>query len=499
MMVKVRIQHSDEVFIKVLTQEQSVEYELSDHFKFRVPNFQFNPKFKARIWDGFIRFFNRSKKTIYKGLLEDIIKFCEDREYEVELDPALIQDQKKISLKDFLSTITHFQLRDYQIDAVETAVAKKRTLLLSATASGKSLIIYSLLRYYSEQKCLVIVPTINLVGQMISDFSEYASKDSNFNVDSECHAIYAGQNKHTDKRIVVSTWQSLYKLPKSYFDQFEFVLVDECHLAKSTSIKDILENMTNAKYRFGTTGTLDGMLTNKMVIQGLLGPVYKVTTTNKLIEQGYLSSLSVKCVILKYSEAERKLARKFKYVDEVDFVLSHEKRNKFITNLTLSCKHNTLLLFNFIERHGKILFEMIKEKLDQQKSTRKIFFVSGATDADTRNEIRSIVEKETDAIIVASSAVFSTGVNIKNLVNVIFSHSGKSRVRTLQSIGRVLRIGNTDFANLYDIVDDLSHKKHKSYSLKHFVERYKMYQEEKFNLKMLPVPLETKKVLPEQQ
>lgn len=497
-MFSMRIEKLNNVYIRILCDEQSIEFELSDYFKFRAPNFQFHPKFKARLWDGNLRLYNRQTKSIYAGLLQEVLKFARDRNYQVEISKELQNTNTSGDISNFLKSISHFEYRDYQVDAIQKAIQAERLLLLSPTSSGKSLIIYSLLRYFNVN-CLLIVPTINLVGQMYTDFEEYSSQRDDFVVDNECHMIYGGQSKESSKRIKISTWQSLHKLPESYFNQFEMIIVDECHTAKSTSIKEILEKTKNCRYRFGTTGTLDGMLTNKMVVQGLLGPVYNVTTTKALMEQGHVSNLTIKCLILKYTEEECKFARKHTYVDEVDFILSHNKRNSLIVNLAVSLQQNTLLLFNFIERHGKLLYEAIENKLKESGSNRKVFFVCGATDADTRNDIRAIVEKENDAIIIASAGVFSAGVNIKNLVNIIFAHSGKSRIRTLQSIGRVLRIGRHDYATLYDIVDDLNHKKRKSYSVKHFIERFKYYQEERFKLKVINLPLEKKKTLGKEQ
>lgn len=491
-MYRIYVKYKDEVHMRVVCEETSVEFELSDHFKFKAKNFQFHPKFKARIWDGSIRLYNRSTKELYLGLLPDLFKFAKERNYGLEIDPEILNLEQgtKPDITEFLKSITKFEHRDYQIDAVKEAIEKERLLLLSPTASGKSLIIYSILRYF-DVPSLLIVPTINLVGQMRTDFKDYAN-GTEYNVDSNTHEIFSGKEKETNKQITISTWQSLAKIPKEYFSKFKLVIVDECHLAQATSLKNILEKMTETKYRFGTTGTLSGMVTDKMVVSGLLGQVFDVTTTKKLMDQGHLATLAVNCVILKYTEEERKAAKKFAYVDEVDFILSHEKRNKFLTNLVLSLEQNTMLLFNFVERHGKVLQEMIETKLKSINSNRKVFFIYGKTDAEARNDARAIVEKETNAIIIASAGVFSTGVNVKNLTNIVFAHSGKSRVRTLQSIGRVLRIGDVNYAKLYDVADDLHWKSHMNYGLKHLTERMKMYNEQEFSLKMIPLELEKK-------
>jgi superfamily II DNA or RNA helicase len=171
----------------------------------------------------------------------------------------------------------------------------------------------------------------------------------------------------------------------------------------------------------------------------------------------------------------------------MDFIVSHEKRNNFICNLALKSEGNTLVLFQFVNKHGKILHKMISDKAHDK---RKVFFVSGATETEDRESIRKITETESDAIIVASFGTFSTGINIPSLENVIFASPSKSKIRNLQSIGRGLRLknGKTE-CNLYDLSDDLSWKSWKNHTLNHFAERLKTYSEEKFNYKIVEVKL----------
>jgi superfamily II DNA or RNA helicase len=273
-------------------------------------------------------------------------------------------------------------------------------------------------------------------------------------------------------------------MPKEYFEQFDYVIGDEAHLFKAQSLTSILTSCINAKYRIGLTGTLDGTKTHKLVLEGLFGKVKQVTTTRELIDNQQVSDFEIKCLVLKYNDD---LCQQFKdktYQEEIEFLISNEQRNKFIRNLTISLGTNTLVLYQMVEKHGKILYNMIKDKAVD----RKVFFVSGNTDTDAREEIRRIMEKENDAIVVASFGTFSTGINIRNLHNIIFASPSKSRVRNLQSIGRGLRQaeGKTK-ATLYDIADDLRYKKHMNFTLKHFVERVKIYNEEKFSFKIYKI------------
>lgn len=490
-MEKLIVKKYNEVYMSVDT-TSSIHRELSDFFKFKVPGYQFMPAYKMRMWDGNVRLYNLMDGSIYVGLLPYLVEFCASREYQVEIDPQLLQ-KEKFSVEQcqkFLETLElPFEARDYQIEAIRAGVKNNRSLLLSPTGSGKSLIIYALTRFYNK-KTLIIVPTISLVSQMVSDFKQYAKNQPEYNVDKVVHPIYGGQEKISNKKVVVSTWQSIYKLPKSWFEQFHVVIGDEVHLFKAKSLVSIMTKLENAKYRFGTTGTLDGTQTHKLVLEGLFGTTFSVTTTKTLMEKKQLAELNIECIVLKYDNDTIKQHKRDNYQDEIKFLVQNEKRNTFIRNLAVSTKSNCLVIFQLVELHGKVLYEMIKEKAHKTNPNRKVFFVSGQTDADAREEIRQITENERDAIIVASSGVFSTGINIRNLENIIFASPTKSRIKTLQSIGRTLRIGDhSDKAKLYDIVDDMTDKSHKNFAVRHFLERIKIYNDEKFKYKLHKINL----------
>jgi superfamily II DNA or RNA helicase len=483
------ISQEDSAYI-TLDAEPHIIKELSEHFTFYVPGYKFMPAYRNRIWDGKIRLLDTRKRRIYAGLLGYIVKFCEEREYNVVIDHTTIKGDVEFSLKesqDFIDTLKlPFSVQEWQARAFVHAVRKKRCLLLSPTASGKSLIIYLLMRFYEDKKKLIVVPTTSLVAQMYHDFGHYGKLEG-WKSENHVHQIMAGREKETDKNIVVSTWQSLFRMPKDYFDQYDVIVGDECHQFKSKSLIKIMTNLSNAEYRIGTTGTLDDTQTHQLVLEGLFGIVKAVTTTKNLIDNKFLSAFEIKAITLSYPEEIRKEISKGKYQDEVDFLVSNEKRNNFIRNLTTSLKGNTLVLFQYVEKHGKPLFNMIQKQIDP---SRKIFFIYGGTDVIQRERVRAIVESEKDAIIVASNGVYSTGVNIKNLHNIIFTHPGKSKIRTLQSIGRGLRKSeNKISAVLYDIVDDLSYKSKTNFSIRHFAERFKYYKAEKFSVKIYKVEL----------
>ena len=477
----IEISKKDEVYLKV-TCEAGVAQELCDYFTFTVPGHTFMPAYRMRIWDGKIRLFNIHNRLLYSGLLEYVFIFAEKRNYEVKPDGDWWKPRKIEKNEKFLESLKlPFEPRDYQLEGFHHALSYKKSLLVSPTASGKSLIIYLIVRALNV-KTLIIVPTTSLVSQLYSDFQEYGWDSAKY-----CHQVYAGQDKVSDKQVVISTWQSIYKLHKKTFEPYKLVIGDEAHGFKSKSLTSIMTKCVNAEYRIGTTGTLDGTQTHKLVLEGLFGKVYKVTSTAKLIDRKQLAPFRVEIVVLKYPDVICEQFRKIKYADELEFIVGHEKRNKYIRNLVLSLEGNTLLLFRLVKKHGRILYDMIKEKTDDD---RKTFFVFGGTETEVREQIRAIAETERDAIIVASYGVFSTGINIRNLHNIVFSSPSKSRIRNLQSIGRGLRLSdNNQETVLYDIADDLRWKNRKNYAYRHHEDRMKIYDEEKFPYKIYNITL----------
>lgn len=485
-MDKLVVTKVNEVFLQISC-EPHLARELHDYFSFLVPGYQFMPAYKMRIWDGKINLFNRMNYTLYMGLLPNLEEFCSSREYLLQIDFERDRESSfsEDACREFLAALQlPFEARDYQLKAITQGIKNHRALLLSPTGSGKSLIIYALTRFYNK-KTLIIVPTISLVSQMFADFKKYAENDPSHDVTKLYHQIHGGQDKFSNKQFIISTWQSIFKMPKSWFDQFEVVITDEVHLAKAKSLTGIMTKLERAKYRFGTTGTLDEAQTHRLVLEGLFGSCYSVTTTKTLIDSKQLAELSIDCIVLKYDEQTCFSHKNDTYQDEIKFLVTNEKRNKFIRNLAISTRTNCLVLFQYVDIHGKVLHQLITEKLKTIDPSRKVFFVSGEIDSSSREEIREITERERNAIIVASSGVYSTGVNIRNLENIIFASPTKSRIKTLQSIGRTLRIGDhSDKAKLYDIVDDLCHKSHKNFAIKHFLERAKIYSTEKFPFKI---------------
>lgn len=497
-MADILIEKKNESYITV-SGEQSTLQEIQDSLTFYAEGYKFHPKYKSKLWDGKIRIFkilSRNRGEVYYGLLDQIISFCNSRGYTYQLSEKLKEKDKipKEELDEYFREIKNsitdpkFEIRDYQYNGYITSLRNKRQLILSPTSSGKSFTIYLISKFLADAdlKGLIIVPTVSLVHQITENFREY-SVYNNWNTDENIHNIYTGQEKVTEKCITISTWQSLHNIKNAeFFHQYDYVIVDEVHTAKATSLTSILEKCINASFRIGLTGTLDGLKVNEKTLIGLFGPINKLITTKELIDRKQVANFNIKCLVLKYDNETSKVVRNYRYQEEIKYLITNKKRNAFIKNLAFSLEKNTIILFNFVETHGKVIYELLVNS--KHRNGRNIYFIHGGVDGEERERIRKIMETETNAIIVASVGTMSTGVSINNLHNIIFAISGKSRIRNLQSIGRVLRLHDEkEIATLYDIVDNLSVGKHKNFTLLHFLERVKIYNQEQFDYKLINI------------
>ena len=481
---KMHISKKNEVYIILSELTDSERQEISEFFTFEVPGAKFMPQFKSRMWDGKIRLFSPATGEIYLGLLPYVKKFCTSNSIPYIIEEG-VENARDITRKDVGNYIKSLKpksqgkslkIRDYQVEAVQLAISRNRALLVSPTASGKSLIIYSLVRYYQmkELKTLILVPTTSLVEQMYTDFEDYGWSSGTY-----CQKVYQGYTTKVDKDVVISTWQSLYKMPRKYFDQFGCVIGDEAHMFKAKSLTGIMTKMHNCKYRFGLTGTLDGTQTHQLVLEGLFGAAEKVVTTKELIDKSTLANLKIKCLILKHPNIREKMT----YAEELEYIVSNEKRIDFVVNLLRHLNGNTLCLFQLVEKHGKILN-------DKMKGSENVYFVYGGTDTSDREKIRGLVETHTKSTTIASFGVFSTGINIRNINNIVLASPSKSKIRVLQSIGRGLRRSNSkDSILIYDIADDISYNERRNFTLNHFTERLNIYNEEQFDYDISKVKL----------
>ena len=476
-----RISKKNEVYLKLEDLQPSEQQELAEYFTFEVPGAKFMPMYRNRVWDGKIRLFSPASGEIYVGLLDYVKSYCDKNNI------SYIEEENVDDTRDVMGTVVRgfvrslkakskgksLKIRDYQLEAVQLALSRNRALILSPTASGKSLIIYSLVRYYqmAGERTLILVPTTSLVEQMYSDFQDYGWSPGTY-----CQKVYQGYTTKIEKDVVISTWQSIYKMPRKYFEQFGCVIGDEAHTFKAKSLTGIMTKLHQCKYRFGFTGTLDGTQTHRLVLEGLFGPVKKVISTKELMDKKTLANLRIKCIILRHSNIRERMT----YAEELTYIAGNDKRNDFIANLLVHLTGNSLCLFQLVEKHGKILYDKVKEN-------ENVYFVYGGTDTSDREEIRGLVEKHTNSTTIASFGTFSTGINIRNIHNIVLASPSKSKIRVLQSIGRGLRTSSSkDSVLIFDIADDLGRD---NYTLRHFTERLNIYNEEQFDYEISKVKL----------
>jgi superfamily II DNA or RNA helicase len=502
-MMQIKITKVNNTYIHIDTSED-IARELTSFFSIYADGYKFHPKYKARLWDGKLYFFNKRTGYLYAGLLGNVIQFATDIGYSVELssDVKNMFKDDSVTKDNFLTFTKSFSIsksgapidwRPAQMFGLYKAIKAKRLTMTLCTGGGKSLIIYGLIRYLQETtpgKILLIVPTTMLVNQFYSDLEDYSSEDDDWEVAEHCARLYSEYDYDPTKQVLISTWQSLQNWHKqdkangvdSRFEQFDAVIVDETHGAKGTQIKNILEACINAEYRYGLTGTLDGQEGNRLQIVGTLGPVLNIQSSREAMDDGTLVPLDITCLELTYPEQTKQFFKKTKpkYQQEIEYICDFTQRNEFITKLANSLEGNTLILFTKVEKHGKIIYDHLKENTD-----RPVYYIHGGVDAEEREEIRTILSKESNSILAASFGTLSTGVNIPSISNIIFASPSKSMIRVLQSIGRGLRNseGKVD-CKLYDLVDNINGR---NFAYNHFVERAKIYSSQQFNFRVTPI------------
>lgn len=479
--------------MRIRSEDRGVLYDIASYFTFKTPGYFFMPAYRNGTWDGTIRLFNTRTQTMPRGLLHRLARFCMDRGHELDFSAvdSMEPRQEKLSVEEaelYLRSLNPtykgapLEPHKHQIDALSHTITHGRSVLLSPTSSGKSLVIYALARWHAEEKgrrVLIIVPNIGLVSQLAGDFLDYSSADGW--ADGNCQLIMEGKSKEIDNQVVISTWQSIYKLDRAWFRQFDAVIGDEAHHFKAKSLVEIMGKAERAFHRTATTGTLDGTQVHRLVIEGEFGPVHSVTTTKELMDNDIVSLLSIKAILLEHPQATIKAAKGLKYHEEMEFLCKSNRRTEFIVNLASGLKGNTLVLYQFVGMHGEELHRRIQEACPG----RKVFFIHGDVVSEDRMTAREEMENSDDCIIVASYQTFATGISIRKLHNVVFASPFKSEIRLRQSIGRQLRKHpDKKKAMLFDIGDILCDDPRKAkvnYTLEHFRHRIDAYKSEGFD------------------
>lgn len=488
-MANLTIDKVDESKIAIYA-DSSVLQHMWEFFSFYAKDYKYSPLYKANLWDGkirLVRLHNRSTMGVCGyGLIYEVIKFARDFEYSIDLDPDLHLIGKNDPVPvDVVGLFKSFNLDydpyDFQVSAVEVILNHRRSLILSPTSSGKSLIIYASMRELlrANKRVLVVVPTTGLVEQLVSDFEEY-SEHNDFDAEATCHKIYSGKEKVTKKPVVVTTWQSITSKRKKWFDDYDAVFVDEAHGASAKSLIGIMDKCVNAEYRIGLTGTIEDGQTHKYTLMDLFGHIHTTITTKEMIDREIVSNLTIKCLNLIHPRDACEQVATMNYEEELDYIISHETRNELICKMALNESGNTLVLFRFVDRHGIPLREMM-ESMNNGKKT--IFYVDKDVKTAKREEIRKYAENNDGVVIIASYGTFSTGINIKNLHCAILAHPLKSKIKILQSIGRILRKSKfRDMAIVIDVSDEMTHKLSTNRTLEHFKLRLKQYAKAGFKI-----------------
>lgn len=512
----VEIKKLNESYAKVVCSESYIEMEIQDKFSFLVPDYKHDPRVKRGHWDGYKRLYNRANKTFPIGLVLPLLRFLKSQKYTYTLDKSLIPNND-ISIEDIKSICEEIidphdngkpiSLYDHQLDAVHHMLSLGRSLCLSSTSSGKSLIIYTALRILQllpeleDKKFFVVVPSGHLVEQMYSDFENYANGSTiKWSVGKHCQKISKDYKKSIDRQIVITTWQSLKNIPRYALDSMAALFVDEVHGAKADVLSRIISDSIYCPMKHGLTGSLDGFESNEMFIEGMFGPRKVIMTAKESIDKGVATPIKVNSIILKYSDSikkdfaevlyktedGKKRNSKEWYSTEKDFVYSLEQRKKFIKNLALSLEGNTLILFDTIDKYQIPIYEMLKEEYDE------VYLINGDVSNEERDKIKARMEKGDKKIItLATYGTMAVGVSIKNMKNMIFASSTKAMIRIIQSIGRLMRKhANKNVATIYDVVDDLSMgRKYQGYMISHGKKRVKIYADERHPVKFYPVEI----------
>jgi len=433
-----------------------------------LPNAYFDPLVRRGIKKSYVEFYHvHDKKLIVSSGLIPFLK-----QYNVNYNKE--SDFTETDIDEYLKSVNlPFEPYDYQLKALYDSVLNKQQINLMCTGSGKSLTISLIADFFRKNnlKGLLIVPNINLLTQFKNDILQYNLND----LYEDTHVI-GGENKikHFNKGLTISTYQSLMNF-KEKLHELDYVLCDEAHRAKGEQIQDITNKSINASYRLGFTGTLPDVAVDRMSLFCLFGAPVTYIKTNGLVKLGLATPVNINVIKFQYSPDDKALFRHTgNYTKQLQFIKEHENRTLFISKLSLNLSGNSLVLFQHKD-HGKTIFQKImnikypdvqvqnkditgKKSFEFQKKYG-VYFINGEIEGKTREDIRNILEIDKNSILVAGYQVLSTGVNIKNLHNLIFASPMKSFTTISQSIGRGVRQHvSKDVFNVFDLADEFTPK-----------------------------------------
>lgn len=438
----------------------------------------------ARFARRYARFAPRRKYVITPTGTCELGMYWEIRQYLIKkqinesievtdkLDKAL-----KVGIEADLFDDFKFTLREYQEEVIRKAMRLGTGTCVLGTGAGKTFTTAALIENFFRLskdkdtfKCLMLVPDLGLVTQT---YEEFLNCGTTYKLTK-----WTGKNKpDLTANVIVAN----IGIIQSRFDEndwlkyIDLLIVDECHkITAGNKISKIVQQVKTPN-KYGFTGTLPEDQLNKWSIIGKLGPVIYEKSSFELRLEDYLANVSIKILNIKYSPRPH-FSGQTGYRDELEYIYNNDRRNTIIQTLVSKLPNNTLIMVNHIA-HG----EIIEEYLNKIEG-KKVYFIQGSVDVEERESIKQIMETETNVVVIAISAIFATGVNVKNLHNIIFASGGKSFIRTVQSIGRGLRKHDSkDKLIIFDICDELN------YGVAHCDKRKAIYDKEKIRYKEVDI------------
>ena len=483
-------------FIQV--NDGDILFELDSAFAIHKDGYQFVPAYQNHTWDGKTHFFKTTTHKFPIGLVDELIKWCDSKKYELKLENYEKEPVEWLSREKFEANCkqimagSKYQPRDYQLDSAFAALNGKRGILECCTSSGKSLMIYLIMRNLMMErgykKMLLIVPSIMLVTQMYKDFEDYGWSD----LDKWCELQDKDHVPTYHKTILITTWQSLMKQSADYFEDVNVAICDECHGLRGVKLSTMMQFCINADFKIGTTGTLPTSAVEKYDVKSVLGKTLYKISSEELINRGFLTDIIVANLFLQYPIDFIKENQERTYPEEVRLTEEYEDRMHILDIILrkTDLNHNMLILCNHVD-HLEATIDYLKE----HAKDRKVVKITGSVKSAEREFIRISAEESDGLIIVATYGTMSTGVNIKKIHEIILFADSKSKIKVLQSIGRGLRKHpEKSKVIIYDIIDDMRYKSkrgkvHSNYLYDHWLERSKYYVEQKFKQKSTVLPI----------
>jgi len=383
-------------------------------------------------------------------------------------------------LSDFPVSL-NFTPRDYQLESATKALNNGMGIIVLPTSAGKTLTI-ALIAFTALQKnnfnVLILVPNIQLVEQTYNDFIEYG-------ISSTKMSKWTGNYEYQSAPIVIANNQILLSKTQdvSVLNNFDVLIVDEVHkIGTAEKISKLVKNI-KGKYKFGFTGSMPSNKFDSWSINKIFGPIIYQKDSIELRNNKFITNVKVVGLEMEYKNIPQFQKPSMDnptagYLEEIEWLHTQEFRNSIIAKIINGLDTNTLVLVDRIV-HGEFLHKYLSEC-----TNKKVYFIQGSVNVEERESLRSLMEETSGVVCIAISKIFSTGISIKNLHNVVFASIGKSRIKIIQSIGRSLRLHHTKkLATIFDIADTCL-----NYGYKHFEERKALYQSEN-------IPLSVKKLV----